>query len=350
MRMIADRLTAAWYRAESPPLWLRPAALLYRGLVRARRALYRYGIFGSTRLGVPVVVVGNLTVGGTGKTPLTLWLAEALAAHGRRPGVICRSYGAQAAAAQPVRPDDDPRLKGDEAVLLATRLSCPVWSGPSRARGAQAMLGAHPELDVIVCDDGLQHYALARDVEIAVIDGRRGFGNGWMLPAGPLREPPARLERVDAIVLNGENEAGLTGLPRGVPAFGMRLGGTLLRRVAQPRISAEPSAFADKRIAAVAGIGHPERFFDHLRSLGLVFTAHAFPDHHPYTLQEIRALDADCVLMTEKDAIKCARFPDERLWMLPVSAAVDAALLDAILSRIDERARSAQPPQPARKA
>jgi tetraacyldisaccharide 4'-kinase len=335
-----ERLESLWYRAATPPGALRAVAWLYGGLVDLRRRIYLRGMLGSVRLPVPVIVIGNIAVGGTGKTPLTIWLAEALLARGRTPGIVCRSYAARATRAAPVSGDDDPAIKGDEAVLMATRAPCPVWSGPDRAATAAAMVAAHPELDVILCDDGLQHYALARDAELAVVDGTRAFGNGRLLPAGPLREPVARLEDVDAVVLNGAVD--VAGLPASVPRYAMRLAGQVAARVSDPRITAPAQTFRHARVAAIAGIGNPDRFFRHLAALGIDARAHPFPDHHRYTEDDLQRIQADFVLMTEKDAIKCRHFRDTRLWMLPVSAEVDAALIDTLLACIGNRAAHAR--------
>jgi len=342
--MSQTRLPDRWYGNERPGLLLRIGAVLYGELARTRRALYARGVLRRVRLTIPVVVAGNITVGGTGKTPLTLWLADGLARAGRRPGIVCRSYAAQSAAPALVTPDSDPAYHGDEAVLMARRATCPVWSGPHRARTAHAMTAAHPHLDVVVCDDGLQHYALDRDIELAVIDAARAFGNGCLLPAGPLREPVARLRNLDAIVLHGEAE--VPGLPHEIPQFRMTLAGDRFTQVGQPQRTRTAREFAGQRLAAIAGIGNPERFFDRLRGLGLAFAAKAFPDHHRYEPADIGALDADCVLMTEKDAIKCARFSDARMWMLPVSASLDAALLDIIVARLGEPASAGLPSIP----
>jgi tetraacyldisaccharide 4'-kinase len=339
--MSAERLAALWYRHSPLAYALAPASIAYHGLTALRRSLYRHGIFERTRLDAPVIVIGNITVGGTGKTPLTLWLAEGLAALGRRPGVVCKSYAASADAAAPVSPADDPRVRGDEAVLLATRLSCPVWSGPDRVDAARALLAAERDVDLILCDDGLQHYALERDCEIALIDAARAFGNGWLLPAGPLREPVARLRSVDAVVLNGEDP--VAGLPPGTPVFRMALAGERLRQLINPAVRAVPSAFAGKRVAAVAGIGNPQRYFAHLRALGLAFEAHPFPDHFDYRAGDLALPGADIVVMTEKDAIKCVRFRDARMWVLPVDAEVSGDLLHRVLDRVDAR-RGPSPP------
>ena len=333
-----QRLAQTWYRPARLAWLLLPLAVLYRGATMLRSALYRRGILRRTRVRVPVVIVGNITAGGSGKTPLSRHLVEQLQASGRCPGVVSRSYAASARAPAQVRAGDDPAVRGDEAVLLATGLSCPVWSGPDRLAAAQALLVAHPEIDTLVCDDGLQHYALARDVEIAVIDAARGFGNGLPLPAGPLREPVARLRSVDAIVLNGAGR--VTALPAAVPTFTLTLRPEPFRNVADGRIEAA-TRFRGLRLVAVAGIGDPERFFATLRGLGLTFEPHGFPDHHRYFARELAYPHADAILMTEKDAIKCAAFGDARMWTVPVAAVASVDLTTLILQRLDRAAQSA---------
>ncbi|RPI45045.1 MAG: tetraacyldisaccharide 4'-kinase [Betaproteobacteria bacterium] len=330
--MTIERLVGLWYRPPRLAYVLTPLGLIYRSVARLRRALYRWGMLRSTRFAVPVIVVGNITVGGTGKTPLTIWLAESLSARGMAPGVVCKSYAASAVSASRVARRDDPAVRGDEAVLLASRLKCPVWSGPDRVATARAMLAARSRVDVVICDDGLQHYPLARDFEIALIDAGRGFGNGLSLPAGPMREPRSRLRSVDALVLNGEGM--VAGVPDCVPTFRMTLQGSCLRNLIDPARMATPGEFGDKRIAAIAGIGHPERFFDHLRGLGFEFRAYPFPDHYEYRAPDLSLPDAEVVLMTEKDAIKCARFADARMWVLPVSAQLEGDLLRFVIERI----------------
>jgi tetraacyldisaccharide 4'-kinase len=308
-----------WYRrsALSAALW--PLSLAFGAGVAARRALYRAGLLASDRLPVPVVVVGNRVVGGAGKTPLALWIAQALARRGRRPGIVSRGYGGAEAGPAEVPPGGDWRRYGDEPVLLAEARVAPVWIGRRRAAAARAMLSAHPDCDVVLCDDGLQHYALARDVEIAVVDAR-GDGNGFLLPAGPLREPASR--RVDAIVGHG------------APGdFSMRLEPAGFVRVADGAAVAV-EALRGRRLHAVAGIGHPQRFFDTLASLGLAFTPHAFPDHHAYAPGELDFPGCDAVLMTEKDAVKCRALGRDDLVALRVAARVDEALADFITARI----------------
>lgn len=337
-----DRL---WYARSWAAHALRPLAFLFALAARARRTFYRRRIARSIRLPLPVVIVGNISVGGTGKTPLTRWLAQRLQACGRRPGVVVRSYRAGARTPARVHEQDDPAVRGDEAVLLAGALTCPVWSGPVRADTARAMAAAHPELDTVLCDDGLQHYALARDVEIAVVDAARGFGNRWLLPAGPLREPISRLDSVDALVLHGAETPAL--LPAAVPLFRLELHGEVFRNLHDPRQIAGTEHFRGKRLVAIAGIGNPQRFFGQLQRLGLAFEAHAFPDHHRYAAEELRFPAADAILMTEKDAIKCSRFSHERMWSLPVTARTSEALAALVLERIALAQRSlggAHPP------
>jgi len=329
---IVERLVRFWY-SRSPIAYLAaPFALVFYALYYMRRCLYRRGLLRTTRLAVPVVVVGNIAVGGTGKTPLTLWLVQALTGAGLQPGIVCMSYRARATSPGAVDAEGDPGLYGDEAVLLARLQTCPVWSGPDRVATACALTAAHPQIDVIVCDDGLQHYALHRDCEIAVVDAMRGFGNGMLLPAGPLREPQSRLKSVDAVVINGTGTA--QGDWRPAESFAMRLEGETFHNLLEPQRSARADAFGDKRVVAIAGIGNPQRFFAHLRGLGIEFTAHPFADHYPFTAKDLRALDAEVVLMTAKDAIKCTPFADQRMWVLPVQATVGDSLLSLVLARI----------------
>jgi len=338
---IAQWLDARWYGRPGILYALAPLSLAYRGARALRAWAYRRSFAASVRLPVPVIVIGNITAGGTGKTPLTIWLTDRLRVRGCTPGVICRSYGASAALAAEVQRNDAPSARGDEAVLLANRLDCPVWSGPDRGETARALLRANPQIDLLVCDDGLQHAALARDCEIAVIDAQRGLGNGWLLPVGPLRDPPARLASVDAIVVNGENPS--ANLPSHRPRFRMRLEGHIFRGLEDASRTAEAADFTGLRIAAVAGIGNPDRFFAHLQALGLRFDARRFPDHHAFSASDFALPGIEIILMTEKDAIKCRAIADPRMWVLPVAALVDDALLELVLDRISApRARSAR--------
>ncbi len=327
------RIERHWYGITPLHLVLLPLSLLFGLLAAVRRALYRAGVLKSEQLPVPVVVVGNITVGGSGKTPLTLWLAQQFIEEGWHPGIVSRGYGGSAVAPQAVSPDDSPAETGDEPLLMAQRELCPVWIGRDRAAAARALLAAHPGCDVILADDGLQHYRLRRDAEIAVVDGHRRFGNGFLLPAGPLREPVSRLNKVDAIVVNGGAAS--------AGQYPMQLRGELFHNLLNPELSAQASDFGGMRLHALAGIGHPERFFKYLESQGLTISRHPLPDHHRYTPDDIAIADADAVLMTEKDAVKCASFASEKCWVLRVDAQVDPALAQLILRKIAPDGRQA---------
>jgi tetraacyldisaccharide 4'-kinase len=324
-----DGLQRHWHRVTPLHLILLPLSLLFRLLVALRRALYRWGLLRSERLPVPVIVVGNLTVGGSGKTPLTLWLVQQLLENGWHPGIISRGYihGEPARATpQAVHASSDPAQMGDEPVLMAQRKLCPVWVGRDRAAVGRALLAAYPECDVLLSDDGLQHYRLQRAAEIAVVDGTRRFGNGLLLPAGPLREPVSRLASVDAVVIHGG------GTQPG--EFGMQLHGEVFYNLLNPQATARAADFHGMQVHAIAGIGHPERFFHHLQHLGIAAQPHPFPDHHRYAAADLPSGDADAILMTEKDAVKCAAFATEKCWVLRVDAQADPALLEHILKKI----------------
>ena len=310
---------------------LLPAALLFSLLVALRRFLYRAGILQSRRLPLPVVVVGNITSGGSGKTPLTLWLIGRLQQHGFMPGVVSRGYGGAGKLCE-VLTDSDAAAVGDEPLMIKQRMGIPVFVGHDRVAAARALIESHPGCDLIIADDGLQHYRLARDFEIAVVDGR-GLMNGWPLPAGPLREPPSRLARVDALVINGVPPS-LPAVAEGPPRFGMRLLGDTFRALADPQRTCAADALAGLRLTAIAGMGDPQRFFAHLTSLGLCFTPRAFPDHHRYRVAELAEIDGDALLMTEKDAVKCAGLTDRPVWVLPVTARVEPDLAALVMEKL----------------
>ena len=319
-----------WYRVSPVHLILLPLSWLFGALAALRRLLYRMRILSSTKLPVPVIVVGNISVGGTGKTPLTLSLALQLTEAGWHPLIISRGFGGTAQR-QAVTPDSTAQQVGDEPLLMAQRNICPVWVGRDRVDTATAALQAHPQCDVVLCDDGLQHYRLQRDVEIAVIDGVRRFGNGFLLPAGPLREPASRLKTTDAVVVNGGQAA--------PGQYQMNLSGTVFHNLRHPEKTATAADLQGSRLHAVAGIGHPQRYFDHLSALGLSFTRHAFPDHHPYCAADLDFEDCDALLLTEKDAVKCTAFADERYWVLRVDARTDSALIAHLLRKIAPHGR-----------
>ncbi len=328
-----------------PEFWLRPTALsgallplawMFRAATAVRRGLYRRRVLASIRLGVPVIVVGNLIVGGTGKTPLVLALVDELRRAGYHPGVITRGYGGRSRAPAQVSAGEDPAKAGDEAVLLARRGGCPVYAGADRAAAARMLLRLHPQCDVLVSDDGLQHYRLARDLEISVEDAR-GHGNGWMLPAGPLREPARR--HVDARVVNEAAHAfRLSELEREGPWFRMSIQPQHFYALEAPGIPLSAEQFTGRRLHAIAGIGEPARFFSLLRAMGLHAAEHAFPDHHAFRAEELDFAACDAVLMTEKDAVKCerlARKDTRRGWYaLQVGARLDPSFFDFILTRL----------------
>lgn len=320
-------LDQLWYRAAPPPALLRPLASLY-GSIAGRMARQRKA--GAVQLPLPVIVVGNITVGGTGKTPFVLWLVEELRRRGWNPGVISRGYGGRAPS-YPLRVSatTDPSWAGDEPALIARRLDVPVAVAPDRVAAARLLLDAG-EVDILVTDDGLQHYRLARDIEICVVDGSRGLGNGSLLPAGPLREPPQRLQLVDLVVVNGG----------GWRAPGLNTVDMQLRTVEAISLDSGErrplSAFAGGRVHAVAGIGNPQRFFASLRAAGVEPIPHPFPDHHDYTGIDLAFDGSEPVLMTEKDAVKCGELATPRLWYVPAQAVLAAegtALVQQLLDR-----------------
>lgn len=319
---LADTLQAAWYGRGRAPWWTGPLSVLYGALSGLRRALYRSGALSSERLPVPVLVIGNISVGGTGKTPLTIALAETLRQHGFRPGVVSRGYGGKQREPLLLDAASDPAQVGDEPCLIR---ASGVEVAVGRDRPAAARLLLEAGCDVVIADDGLQHYRLARDIEICVIDGERRFGNGRLLPAGPLREPLRRLDTVTFQVCNG-------GCPEGgeIP---MRLSGgearSLLDRRAVPL-----DVFAGQPVRAVAAIGNPRRFFDSLRGQGLDVEAQAFPDHHAYTAAELDFPGRQPLLMTEKDAIKCMGFAQPHWWAVPVRAQLPGDFLAALVRRV----------------
>ena len=329
---MARGLEQVWYGARAP-LLLRPLAWVYGAIVQARRLAFDTGLRTATHPGVPTVVVGNLTVGGTGKTPLVLWLAQQLRERGRRPGIVLRGYGGRQRAPQLVQPHADAASVGDEALLLARRADCPVATGVRRVAAARLLV--HAGCDVLIADDGLQHLALQRDLAVVVVDGGRGFGNGALLPAGPLREPVARLRMADYVVLNGDDR-------RDVPAatgqvLRMQLVPVALRQLGSDQ-QVPLGALQGETVHALAGIGHPQRFFALLRTLGATPVEHPRPDHHVPVATDLHSRGGQWIVMTEKDAVKCRPLAAGRddLYYLQVAAALpdtDAArLLDRVLT------------------
>jgi tetraacyldisaccharide 4'-kinase len=318
-----DWLLETWYGDTRRGRWLLPLAWLYQGLAFMRREVYRRGwleVYHSRRL---VVVVGNLTVGGTGKTPFVIWLAEALRARGLRVGIASRGYRAADDSARRVSLKDTATTVGDEARMLRRRLDLPLGVGADRAQAVR-LLERHSE--VILCDDGLQHPGLVPDFEIAVIDGLRGFGNGLLLPAGPLRELPARLETVDAVVVNGRGFDWPDAIAMTlVPVEVVSLDGLKRRPLAD---------FSGRAVIGVAAIGHPKRFFDLLRANGLAVEERPLRDHATPTPEQAGAGKGRPILMTEKDAVKCTGPGWHDAWYLEVAARIEDAAARQLLERV----------------
>lgn len=325
---IEAKLERIWYGGAPVPASLAALEQVYAGALALRRRLYASGWLRSEPLRVPVVVVGNVTAGGTGKTPLVAWLARELAQRGWRPGIVLRGYRGSAHGARRVAIGDDPALVGDEAVLLAQATQVPVAIGRRRVAAGRLL---EDECDVLLSDDGLQHWAMQRDVEIAVVDGARRFGNGRLLPAGPLREPATRLSRVDHVVANGRAE------PGEIP---MRVRGERAIALDDPARTLTLSSMRGTRVHAVAGIGSPERFFELLRGYGIEVEPHVYPDHHDYRGDELELPGEDPVLLTEKDAVKAARFASPRVYAVPVEAELPAEFADRLHAQL-HRARRA---------
>ena len=312
-----------WYAPDLPGALLAPLGWVVALFTVLRRAAYRAGLRRSWQVGCPVVVVGNLAVGGTGKTPLVIAIAKLLSRHGLRVGIVCRGYrGSAHRWPRQVRPDSDPERVGDEAVLLARRAGVPVAAGPNRIAAARILV-RRSKCDVILSDDGLQHLRLARDVEIVVVDGVRRHGNGRCMPAGPLREPLSRLASVDLVVVNGEARQG---------ELAMQLVAGEASSLDDAGTTRPLDSFRDSPVHAVCAIGHAERFFRTLEAHGLTIVRHPFPDHHPFSEEEIRFADGAPVLMTEKDAVKCERFADGRHWCVPVEAVPSSELEARLLA------------------
>lgn len=321
-----------WSRRGIVAVLLLPLSLVFILLAAARRALYRAAVLRVQRLPVPVIVVGNIAVGGSGKTPVVAWLVEALREAGFRPGIVSRGYGGRVESAGVVPPDGDAARFGDEPVLLARLTGCPVAVGRDRPAAGRSLLAAHPEIDVLVSDDGLQHYALAREVEVVVVD-EQVLGNRWRLPSGPLREGIDRLARADLVIAHGALSAALRAAAGDVPVTQMRLVGEVLERL--DGCGSRPlSDFAGRRVHAVAGIGRPQRFFEQLSVAGLEVVPHAFPDHHPFVADDL-VFDEDLPrILTAKDAVKCAPFAPSDTWVLPVAASIDATASQRIVEKL----------------
>ena len=316
-----QRLDHYW-NTRNPVAWvLLPLGLLFCVVATLRRMLYRAGILSSTRLPVPVVIVGNITVGGTGKTPLIIALCELLAQRGLKAGVVSRGYGARIEGEHRVAENDTADICGDEPLLIKQRTGCDVVIGADRVAAARKLL-AESDCDLILSDDGMQHYRLKRDIEIAVIDGNRKFGNGFCLPAGPLREPVSRLKHTDMQITQGTTDD--------TYHFDLVISDAV-NLVTQERRGL--ASFS--HVHAVAGIGHPQRFFNQLRSIGLELHEHAFADHYRYSANDLEFGDDLPVLMTEKDAVKCKSFQNRKLWSVPATTILSYAFKNDFLERVE---------------
>lgn len=322
------RLDFYWQDNNLISLLLLPLSWLFCFLVWLRRLAYRRGWLRTTHLPVPVWVVGNITVGGSGKTPLVIWLAQWLQQKGYRPGIISRGYGGMASTwPQVVSADSDPHLVGDEPVLIARRTGCPMVVAPDRVAAARALL-AQSDIDIIISDDGMQHYRLGRDIEVEVSDAKRGYGNGRCLPAGPLREPPSRL---NGNVIRVSNGASL----HHADVFTMTLNANTAWNL-QTGKRTSLSEFHGQRVHAVAGIGNPVRFFDTLRSAGIEPIEHSMPDHHAYKSEDLRFSEKLPLLMTEKDAVKCMGFASGSMWAVAVDADLPESFILALVQRLNK--------------
>jgi tetraacyldisaccharide 4'-kinase len=324
---LIDSLESAWYGDGHAPWWAWPLSGLYGGAIRLRSWLYRIGGLRSVRLPVPVIVVGNLSVGGTGKTPLTVALAEMLRTHGWQPGVVSRGYGGTQREPLLLGDSPEPLQVGDEPCLIRAS-GIPVAVGRDRPAAAQLLLDAG--CNVVIADDGLQHYRLARDIEICVIDGVRRFGNRQLLPAGPLREPMSRLDQVDFRVCNGGvADAG---------EYSMQLRGDDAVALVDGRHQLLAS-FGGQRVHAVAAIGNPGRFFDSLRASGIEPIEHAFVDHHRFVAADLDFADDQPLLMTDKDAVKCRNFAKPSWWRVPVRAELPPSFHEALIGHLQDATR-----------
>ncbi len=333
-------LNRVWYGQPTPPLGLRVLVPLYRCAFLIHRRLLQGKASGLT--GKPILVVGNLTVGGSGKTPLVIRLCRIFRDAGLKVGVASRGYGRHSRGLQIVTKDSDPAISGDEPLLIAQRTGIPVVVDDDRCAAAQALFDQG--VDLVIADDGLQHHRLPRSMEICVVDGSREFGNGWQLPAGPLREPLRRLQEVDFVVLNGA-----AGSAQALPqAFSMQLQPGMLHSLDQ-NLSWRLSQFAGCRASAIAGIANPERFFHTLEQAGVVVERHAMPDHHAFSMSDLAGLNPDYpIIMTEKDAVKCRGLALRNAWYLAIDAHLpgefESALVTGMIAAVRQSSRRQRPP------
>ena len=321
-----------WYRKpERVPLWAKLLSFFFQARAVSRRIFYIVFFIRVYKPKIPVIVVGNINVAGTGKTPVIGWLVQELKRRGYKPGIVGRGYGGNAELwPQQVRVDSDPYLVGDEAVLLARHCQCPMGVGPERVTAIRQLI-KHYDVDVIISDNGILHYAMGRDIEIAVIDGQRRFGNGYCLPAGPLREPVGRIENVDFRINNGGDAQ--------AREHEMHIRLLDVVNLKDPNKVMQLSEFRGKKVHAIAGIGNPKRFFEQLKEQGIKAEEHAFEDHHPFCREELEFGGKDILLMTEKDAVKCERFAQENYWYVRMAADIDSELGNKILESLANKSQ-----------
>jgi tetraacyldisaccharide 4'-kinase len=329
-RWLNNTILTSWEQRNAFTYGLLPLSLGFRAISAIRRYVYMH-YFKPEILPVPVIVVGNISVGGTGKTPFVIALVTALKRQGFFPGVITRGYKGAVSKQGQVRSVDEHSQAvdvGDEALVLARNAKCPVAVGRNRVLAAKLLLTKYPEINLIVSDDGLQHYALHRDLEIAIVDGTRKFGNGFCLPAGPLREPPKRLRTVDFVVTNGGNEAAEWGMQTTL--------GDTLHRVNSPGTQTSIFNFVGQTVHAVAGLGAPQRFFDAIEAKGISIVKHPFPDHYAFQKHDFNFKQPHPILMTEKDAVKCQGMVSDNAWFVSVQVSLPEGLIEHIIRRLTD--------------
>jgi tetraacyldisaccharide 4'-kinase len=321
----SEALSKIHYSKSLVSLLLLPFSAVFLLIYFVRKILYRFSFLRSFKLKIPVIVVGNITSGGTGKTPLIIYLANELKKNGYHPGIISRGYGSKSAGVIEVSQKSDVADAGDEPMLIQKHTYLPVFVSKDRVLAAKALLKKYKKTDVILSDDGIQHYRLKRDLEVLVIDGTRKFGNGYLLPAGPLREFSSKLKTVDAIVCNHKKVIDGSYLMKYKGYFLINLKTNKKIHLSNLRL---------KNIHAIAGIGNPNRFFDYLKTFNIEFNSSIFQDHYRFSKKDFRNMNDKNIIMTEKDAVKCRKFSRKNFWYLPVIAEVDSKFIDVILKKL----------------
>ena len=321
MGAVPKLLLRSWYAPTWVTALLMPVSFLYRAFIAVRHLLYKSGVFAIQEFDVPIIVVGNLTVGGTGKTPLLIHLAKELVAHGYKPGIVSRGYGAKGPYPVRVTPNTEVSRSGDEPLLIARSLNVPVVVDPDRVNAVNEVLKTN-SIDIVLSDDGLQHTRLGRQLEIVVIDGKRGLGNGLLLPAGPLRESPKRLNSVNVVVRHG-----------GVPKPGESSMETSLGAIVNINDGRESTlvSFKKKKCVVITAIANPDRFFQQLSDEGLQFERIEFFDHHYFSLEDLQNYQNSTVLMTEKDAVKCQTLAGQDWWQVGQKIRTDGEVVELVL-------------------